>query len=322
MTAYAKNRGAWVDIEDDDEFPGAEDLVTDDWQEMLQRRGNAYHGAPSELHAEARIRELRQADLIQQPTPGTGQTAMPGTGQQVRITPPSAYKAQKGSQVIVISNQPALPLIAWTGEEIESQPVTFIIQNLGRFVSTSTAVGQGYFAWPSASGVTAQYRPYAIVQFGNGANLTTFNVDIGRGIQMTVCGSSVYVSVALDVNGTPATQVAMSIGGSLAFFACQKNAPIMRTGFVDSLAAAGTQAIVIPSFAQTLLPVQMDDGAGTGQARLSFRDVSTGVLYRLDIGSPGAQTTPIPIANDVYDVLITNTGANTTTYRLPFQLCF
>lgn len=177
-------------------------------------------------------------------------------------------------------------------------------------------------ASPNPQGTTQAPLPFGIITFGNRGVTQSVKVDVGRGCQFTVNGSSVAIELGLDVGTGHAAVATMDLSGWLSFWSCNQTVPIMSTAYLNNLDAAGGPApskdIDVPAFAQTLLPVQMSNG--NGSVRLDFKDTNHTIQYTLTIASPGAQVTPIPLTNDIVQVTVTNLANVGQSVRLPFQV--
>ena len=212
-------------------------------------------------------------------------------------------------------------LIRWDGDgEREAMPCV---------VAISPLVGGANATYPNSvdpsSGNNYSYRPYFHMFWGSGSRGQANEVygDIGRGVQFVVHASKVYVNVGMDaftqtvavgpsVTYTPG---AMYLTGNLGYFGGDPVSPVTRTVYIDQLAS--TTTVVVPLFARTLLPLMTTNTSGS--TILDFQDAGGNQLYRVILSSPN--TYPIPLSDDVYQILVNNTsGGGGDNYRLVFQL--
>ncbi len=168
------------------------------------------------------------------------------------------------------------------------------------------------------NGATA-LRPYMVVNWGCFNTFPNVEVDIGRGVQLTVCGSSCSIDIGLDALSAADSTNAAQLFAFIGFKPMVRTSPLIRTKYIDSLAQNATSTVQIPPFAVGLLPIQMADVATPGKVQLDFYDSSTTIVYSLTINN-GTQVSPIPLTSDVVQVIVTNKTATTQNIRLPFQL--
>ncbi len=206
------------------------------------------------------------------------------------------------------------PVIRWDGLERDTRTVTIacgIIQGSGGTYPTATSGGN-----------KLAYRYYAHVLWGTAqGQALEAKIDIGRGTQFRLAAAFVYCNVAADpIPSSGYVAGSALLTGTLGFFGVSSQAPVTRTAYVDGLGAGLSQTIIIPAFAQSILPIQLD--LTTGNVELQFRDAGGTVVGRADLLSPGKQVAPIPLAQDYYDVVVTNNDTSAVTTRLVFQLVF
>lgn len=228
----------------------------------------------------------------------------------VSIAPASAYKSLLGNQISVSSGE-IKDVARWVGSSSkEALPVTV---TLGQVQPLTDAPLEAFIP-------TAIFRPYAVIQWGTQAFMNKAEVDIGRGVQFTLGANTVIVQVAMaPVDSTFPATATMQLDGMLSFYTITRTTPLIRTSFIDYLASMGSVDIAIPNFAVELLPVQMQDSAGSVQ--LDFLDVTkTYLISTITLPGPGTQITPIPLYDDAVFVRVTNTGPNTQSIRLPWSL--
>lgn len=288
------NNGAWVDIAQR-RLPSGVAGVPDDFSQLLQDRYDAQNmpgvGPVDDLATETRYRAIVAARSASQ--------AMP-------VNPRSANfrNAVGGAVATVSSGAQSAPVVWFQGDDEEMQLWTVTIQPIPR-TNTYPISGQSF-------------RPFGSIVFGTRVAPITIEVDPGT---YTVGGSAVFVSVGMRAAPSGLTAGTLDIAAYLAAGARQSSSSATVTSYIDGLASStNATAIVIPPLAKALLPVQMEDGAGTGQVRLSFRNTSGTVVSRLDISSPGGMISPLPLAPDFFDVIVRNTGANTEEIRLCWEL--
>lgn len=215
-------------------------------------------------------------------------------------------------------------IVRWDGDgNQESLPCRVAISRLDGGANATFPSGT------DASGVNSlSYRPFFHAFWGSGDRGQANEVygDVGRGVQFTVNASHIYVNVGMDTFTASVTLLgptvsyaagAMYLNGNLGFFAGDSAAPVTRTVYIDQLLGSGTATIKVPLFAQALLPPQATLTSGTTQ--LDFKDAGGNILYSL-LYANGTISSPIPIADDVYQITLTAASGGNSGYRLIFQL--
>lgn len=277
-----------------------------DFGAMVRQLGEASvdrDGAPvGDLEREIQFRNLKRAEKNKQ-------------APQVRTNPP-ATDACLGQTVSVTSGGQEQDCCWWTAEDEDSCTIVINLWNAG-----AGAFGGGGTKWPSAtnpSSVNYSYRPYAVIIFGTDGGAARVVVDIGTGCQVRVAASSVYVKIGMDAAPAGTAAGTMQLGAAIAFRNASHGMPITKTLYIDSLANAGTSTVVVPLFAKLLLPLQRSDLAGA--VNLDFKDAAGTILYSRALTATQVMTESEPLANDVYQITVTNNGPDTSTYRLVFGL--
>lgn len=286
-------------------------------------------GSPNtELMAAARLQQLqdaRERDIAipVQITPASVRPGIVLAGSEVLIqyggNNPSISSSLAG-QIGLVSGTPAAvqegSLLRWEGRgEQEAIPLTLFAFPAVR--------GQGA-TYPSATNAAStnySYRPFMRITWGTsrGAPFEAV-VDVGRGIQVTLAAAYIYANAGMDVPRSTDVAGSMVVSGSLNYYSAARQAPAMRTIYIDDLANTSTSAqFNIPAFATGLLPIQVSE-ATTGACTIRWYDVAGRVLYRSQLLTPGAQVAPIPVANDAYSFDLTNDGSASANFRCMFQL--
>ncbi len=213
-------------------------------------------------------------------------------------------------------------IVRWDGNgNQEAMPCRVAISRLDGGANATFPMGP-----TGAVNTYYNYRPFFHAFWGSGerGQLNEVYGDVGRGVQFTVNCSHLYVNVGMD-SFTAQTTIfgtvnyvagAMYLNGNLGFFAGVSEAPVTRTTYIDQIVNTNTAVIKIPLFAQYLLPPQ---STGAGAMTLDFEDNSGTVIYSLTF-VVGSIVSPIPIADDVYQVKVTNNTGGDAGFRLIFQL--
>lgn len=312
-------QNGFVDILDDDvegiagpEYDDAGPLEND-FDHLLRLRhkaGTLPDGRPADdFEKEVQVKQLQEAEEEER-------------NPYVRINP-RIETSILGNEILIEAGGASgeRDAVYWSGEDDDARSVSVVLANPALLGDIASRVQSG---WPTSSNAAAAtyniYRPYAIIRYGTRGGTATAAVDIGRGCQVTLVASAVYVRLGMDLN-TAGTNVNanMLLSAMLAFGPKASSAPVTRTRYIDSLAAAGTSTVIIPAFATQLLPLQRSDVSGS--LELDIRDAGgTTIQY---VALAGSQVMdPIPLANDAYDILVTNAASPSPTVniRLVFGL--
>ncbi len=289
-------------------FLSVEGFQTDN-QQYVSQVSDAQTGPEGQnvegMMKEYQLREIgNDADNVQAPT--------------VNTNPESAYRAVLGNQYVLTSGHEVGSVVSWRGNDRESRYVTVMC-------TRAVAADSGYPSPTSGSGIALSYRPYIKVRFGTRGNTTIVEVDLNRGTQVTVVGASVYVDLGMDPapvsgpSGVAYTAGTMLLGCSMGWGATSRFVPNTRTRYLDNI--FGLTNVIIPTCAQTLLPVQYSGLSATLQ--LDVKDAAGTVLYSLQVTPTTPMTQPLPLANDAYSIDVTPTGTTsvaTINARLVFAL--
>ena len=217
-----------------------------------------------------------------------------------RINPPSAYQALLGGTGVVFVGQDPQQVIFWQGENVEALPVSIML-------------------WPqtltSAGGVSV--RPFARIDFGTRDGRVRVDVDLGTGTQLCVPASTVYVSVGVEVAAGVTGTISSRLSASIGFYPIVRTAPITRTSYLDSIAAAATQTITRPAFANSIIGFERLDT--TAQYTILFNANLVNVSRHI-IAANTYLTAPIYLSNDITEVVVTNNGGGTDQARLVWGL--
>ena len=269
------------------------------------------------LQKQMEIRE--RGDVVQvQITPAS---AVPGAtmfGNQALVqfggSPANGIAGNVGYAATGLSALQEAQVIRWDGKEQEAQNVT---------ISISRVEGGAGATWPTGAsgGTNYSYRPFFRVLWGTSRAQPNEAIgDAKFGVQFTVSCAFLYVNVGMDAPQSGRNPGSMVLAGQIGFSGNGRNTPVMRTQYIDALAAAGTSAAqVIPRFATGLLPIQVDE-ITTGACQINWRDEAATVVVRSQLLLPGSQTAPIPIPDDCYDYTLVNQGSATARFRLMWAL--
>lgn len=276
------------------------DEFEDDFTALLRQKGEAREGVEGDdLKQEIQYRRMMSAEAN-------------ARAPRVRTSPASLGEAVMGSELVIVGGNAPVVAAYWNGDADESTTIAVMLSRAARINAGFPTGADPNTAKPFA------YRPFARVLLGTRAGIATFDVDVNRGCHFSVACSSITVLLGIDAPPSGSVAATMLLAADIALGRVRSQIPIARTSYVDSLANAGTQAIVVPAFAQALLPIQRSDLAGA--VNVDFRDANATVLYSRALSAGQVMTENIPVADDVYDVLVTNNGPNTSNYRLVWGL--
>ena len=278
--------------------------TVDDFEELLEETAEAYQQVGG--HAMDVI--ARRREIHEERKPG---------GPHVSITPESFNTDVPLGRYVVLKYRP-------TEEEksvgiVESQTVAFW-QGFKPEAQAAT-VDVAMTLPPSFTGTDAtdvrEARPYGVVEYGSDGNKTSAKFDIGLGTRFTVVGNYVSVLVGMDPVDTGSTPY--TVGASIGVFAAPSVAPVTCTLYANSVPNGGSVLLKRPARATQLLYVATS--AMAGSTRLDFLGANgVGFVYTVVVPVGTLAMTPIPFANDVGAVLVTNNTGIAATYRLPCQL--
>jgi hypothetical protein len=225
----------------------------------------------------------------------------------VRTNPPSVLNGILGNQATVGLGEQK-QVVNWGGEDSETLPCTI----------TCAPVSD-----PQPVGANATFRPFAKIRFGTKGFLVNAEVDIGRGMQLTVSGSSVTVMVALP----PSLQIppyelppTMQIAGMLSFYPIVRTVPITRTLYIDTPIGQGSTALFIPPFSKQLRLAKQVIGVGATINILDSSGNSTLGTYLVPAGTQMTSPILLPNGAEIITLSDTATPANSVAGTLIFEL--
>lgn len=309
-------------FDDDDNFLGSEDdlsaVVGDELD--LADTVSRLNPVADQLQHFAQMRRVKHGLLNQQ-------------APFARTNPPSILKGSLGNQAqLAVSfssgqvppwspvgsqeSRVAAPvqLANWVGEDAETTDITITVAPVF-FTPTRTT--------------TIQPRPYAVIEFGTRGSLAQFEVDVGRGVQLTVTGSSATVTgglesptnlVVIPNPGEDFSEFAMM--GMISFKPVTHRPPLTRTRYGASTAGGSSYRFRVPPFARSLRFWR--DAIGVTAYRLEFEGLGSGSEYEVTVAAGAALLNEIPLATGVEFINVVRTdadpGANFETFI--FDLAF
>ena len=219
-----------------------------------------------------------------------------------RINPESAYSALLGGQQSLAPGQAPIMVARWEGENVEACPVSVVL-------SPTQGVN------PATQAPGNPYRPFARIQFGTRDSLSTVDIDLGSGVQLTLPASVIYVYLGLDANSVIGSSLTAGIG----FYTIERSTQIHRTSYIDGQlpTAGGDVTVPRPSFAQSVSFYRTDHAAAY---TLLFLDVTGQTVYAVTLAGGADFLAPIELAGDVLSVKVQYAGAGTSNSRLIWNL--
>lgn len=204
-----------------------------------------------------------------------------------RINPPSVMQGVLGGYQIVNSTDVApIQTVNWGGEDEETLPVTVTGFPVEQIANAAT-FGNG-----AAS-------PYMILKWGTRAALAQAEIDIGKGMQLTVNASYVTAQVGvrrvLGVTGT----MTMKLGAMLSFYPCVRTAPVTCTQVLDSTVST---TYAIPAFAKNFRFLVNDPPPAT--VEVAVLASNTNSLYTTTFTAAAPMTAPFPLTTDAVSLFI------------------
>jgi hypothetical protein len=303
--------GASTEIVDSREAPA------NDWDEMIEQREQAMaEGGGDDLSREAILLERQRVESA-------------AKSPFVNTNPPSAGTGTLGSSATVTA--PVSDVIPKIYGGISPQPannqlVNIVTAQVAEWISDSDletravtvsfqTTQQSFFSTP------AGLRPFGVVQFGTGTVPgALIYVDICRGAQFTVPGSSVRLFVGLDpVAAGIANQNSMLLAGAISFGPTVRAAPIYRTVYLDNWQNT-PYSIFVPPFATRVWFFRMNQA--TVAATIQVQDSNAQPIYAYDLAAGAQMTAPIPLTSDASNILLTRTAGANGQARLVFELGF
>jgi hypothetical protein len=266
---------------DDDDFLGSD-------EEILQASGDELDFAETiarinpvadQLQHFANMRNLKQA---------MNNAKAPA----VSTNPASVLHGSLGNQVSVTTGQ-RVQVVNWNGDDSETTDLTVTLFPISRVSDVTQPIG---------------IRAFGIVQFGTRGSLATVEVDIGKGCQFTVSGSSITVQVALDTISVlpPTITDTVFLSGMLSFKPILRTQQITRTLYADLTGSFGT--FQVPNFAKSVSLWKEDY---TAAILMEFLDSSGATRYKYTIAagpSVGKLFEPVPLGGDIYQIRLSYVG--------------
>lgn len=305
-SAYVEFNGAFSEIRDPLRVG-----ENDDFHEMVQQRNEAMHeGKGDDLARDVILQEQSRAAL--------GQSAS-----FVRINPASSIKAVLGG--IATLTTPATNAALQTLISNAQQVAMWVADDNSETVAITVTFG------PIATIIQlvnqlnpSELRPFGVVQFGTRGALQTVEVDIGRGCQLTVSGTQVNVSVALDAPSLGNVQNTTTLTGMISFYPIQKHVGLQRTRYVDALAAGVTTGkLVVPPFARDLTIYNSgvtSNNPSVNSTAITFYN-SAGVVTQSTQLQPNIYSQYFALDNQTYSLTLKNDdGSHAVNYACVFGL--
>jgi hypothetical protein len=263
---------------------------------------------------------LAQKSLIRQGVWGDLQKIAPFA----RTNPPSVLQGTVGGQqevtshpggIIVnengqqVARQNKMQVALWSGADAETLPLTVTFGSVSLLSELSNDTDNG------------AYRPYGIIKFGTRGFSVEAEVDIHRGTQFTVSGSSISLQVAMEPVpvGSVDPPGFMKLTGMVSFWPVTHRTPVTRTRYVDDLVVDANFSV--PAFAKNFTVWRNDLGAGLF---IELLNANLNTMYSYTIPAGGTLFNTIPLSGDILQVKVTNVGPSPTIafVRAIFELAF
>lgn len=289
-----RNDGGLIDVMD----PETEDS---DFTELVRDRNRALEEAGGDdLAGHIIYRDEQREKTANEPqtrNPLSAEGAMMGSSAQVT----SPVGVSVGSVLQAVAAQATVA--NWSGKDSNSRMVA---------VSFQQAPVDPHFG-------AFAVKPFGICQFGTQGFSAQVEVDIGTGVVFAVPGSQVVLSVGQDPPVGAENPSTLTVAGMLSFDPVSKTPAITRTVYIEGLGAgASTGGIAIKPFARSLWFFR---APFTEPITIEFHNSALALLYSATLAASTNLTDPIPIANDVTNIVITSTGAGGVTHgRLIYNL--
>lgn len=286
--------------------------------------GDSFVEAQAQVHGAMELQRSQVQPVQVNPASAQFGVTMFGNSQIVQYT---NYVPAAGvfSPYIISNNprtlaQPEAPVIQWNGKD---QETTVCNVALGRGVGTQGALVGTPSSTLFLSGA-GTYRPYFHMFFGSGQGqpIEVYG-DIGRGVQFTVACSRLYVNVGMDsppagATSQPGFPGAMQLSGNLGFWASSRHSPVVRTVYVDNLAAGASVNYYIPSFATTLECIM--GLTSVIDFDFSFINANGTFLGEVDTNGIQARGNGIVLDDEAAFVRVTNNSGFAASCRMIFGL--
>ncbi len=140
----------------------------------------------------------------------------------------------------------------------------------------------------------------AIVELGSGGHRISFEVDVGRGLGLTLSGSSLRVILQ---NDSPAP---VELGAFVSYSEARSKAP-MLTRLSPRLAALESWTIELPPFSSEVEVLGLDVPL---RIEVGYGRTGTYWAYAEEIGAGERMARPLPLANGCSLLRVTNRGTS------------
>jgi hypothetical protein len=241
-----------------------EGIFEDDWDRLLRDREAAAIGPNGEL-----LDDFDQEFQLGVQKSAEAAAQAPPTNQN----PASATTAILGGQATPTAGQPSLEVARWVGQDSEATNFTITAQP----IRPPTVIN------PPNGNISA--NAFLIIQWGVRSYTWTIEVDIGTGVELTLTGSFVSVSIAVDP-GFVVTQ-GQQITAGISFREGNRTSLLTRTIYDYT---GGAQSVSIPPFAKKVFLVP---SSATATISFNFQQPDATVTYTGTI--PAATVPPAAI---------------------------
>jgi hypothetical protein len=264
-----------------------------DFDELIEQREAALvEGGGDDLARDAIMQQQNHA-------------ALTAAAPFMRSNPPSVLSGTLGGQVTVQPAKELKTVAFWQGDDPETTCVTITLVPVQQISSVNVIAG---------------LRPFARIAYGTKGFSAVAEVDIHKGVQLSISGSQVRVDVGMDEDNN-GDGTSMIVAGMLSFGPVLKANAATRTVYVDNFANGGTlKSVLVPAFAKRFMIATSPNNGGAGGYIFACRDNASQFVYQQVVAAGSAMVGPFDLSGDVNDIQLDNTGTGQIFQRVIFEL--
>jgi len=251
------------------------------------------------------IDELDHLDLVRRQGEAERNREQP----LVNVNPAEARNGSLGGEQAVTGGGRTITVVDFRTDDVKTLPMV---------VTLLPVIGLGATGLAEFGG---SFRPFARVRWGTKAAPSEAVVDVGRGCQFTVAGSFCTVDIGADAAGV-VPEITANIAAMLSFWTTARQQPVYRTSYIDDLGAGATSSVrSIPAFASSAFVCRTTAAGNMAPVRMNFIDNAGTLRYTFDLTAGSLQPLVWPVAGDVTQFTVANSGGDPIQVRVVWALC-